>query len=171
VAHSGLVLACVGKFSERGVAFAPWAINARVPLGRGRIRYEPRRSGVRISQGAPLLSSLSFLPPFAKTRKMGHPARGALLPLWHVQFWEAENSWRLGRSHRGGHRRDIPCLVDASGVRTVNSLKTRATWSMRVIAIPRQLAAWRHAYGFLATSRKTSISLRSPQSALVLTIS
>jgi hypothetical protein len=37
----------------------------------------------------------------------------------HVQFWEAENGWRLGSSHRGGHRRDIPRLVDASDVRTM----------------------------------------------------
>jgi hypothetical protein len=43
-----------------------------------------------------------------------------LLPLPHVQFWETENSWRLDSSHRGSHRRDIPCLVDASDVRTVN---------------------------------------------------
>ena len=50
------------------------------------------------------------------------PARG-LLPLPHVQFWETENSWRLDSLHRGGHRRDIPCLVDASDVRTVNALK------------------------------------------------
>jgi hypothetical protein len=46
-----------------------------------------------------------------------------LLPLPHVQFWETENGGRLDRSHRGGHHRDIPCLVDASGVRTVNVLK------------------------------------------------
>jgi hypothetical protein len=39
----------------------------------------------------------------------------------HVQFWKAENSWRLGSSHRGGNRRDIPCLVDASDVRTMNA--------------------------------------------------
>jgi len=51
-----------------------------------------------------------------------HLLRG-LLPLPHVQFWETENSWRLDRSHRGGHRRDIPCLVDASHVRTVNALE------------------------------------------------
>jgi len=41
----------------------------------------------------------------------------------NVQFWETENSWRLDRSHRGGHRCDIPCLVDASDVRTVNAHK------------------------------------------------
>jgi hypothetical protein len=41
----------------------------------------------------------------------------------HVQFWKTENSWRLDSSHRGGHRRDIPCLVDASDVRVVNVLK------------------------------------------------
>jgi hypothetical protein len=45
--------------------------------------------------------------------------RGLLL-LPHVQFWEAENSWRLASSHRGGYRRYIPCLVDVSDVRTVN---------------------------------------------------
>jgi hypothetical protein len=32
------------------------------------------------------------------------------------------NSWRLDSSHRRGHRRDIPCLVDASDVRAVNAL-------------------------------------------------
>jgi hypothetical protein len=50
------------------------------------------------------------------------PAQG-LLPLPHVQLWETENSWRLDSSHRGGDRRDIPCLVDASDVHTVNALK------------------------------------------------
>jgi hypothetical protein len=52
-----------------------------------------------------------------------HLARG-LLRLPHVQFWESENCWRLDSSHRGGHRRDITCLVDASGLRTVKALKT-----------------------------------------------
>jgi hypothetical protein len=47
----------------------------------------------------------------------------ALLPLPHVQFWQAENSCRLDRSHRRRHRRNIPCLVDASNVRTMNALK------------------------------------------------
>ena len=51
------------------------------------------------------------------------PARG-LLPLPHVQFWETENSGRLDRSHCGSHRRDIPRLVDASDVRTLNAFKT-----------------------------------------------
>jgi hypothetical protein len=46
------------------------------------------------------------------------------LPLRHVQFWGTENSWRLDSSHRGGHRRDITCLVDASDVRTLNALKS-----------------------------------------------
>jgi hypothetical protein len=58
-----------------------------------------------------------------RKRDVTPPARG-LLPLPHVQFWETENSWRLDSSYRGGHRRDIPCLVDASDVRTVNALKT-----------------------------------------------
>jgi hypothetical protein len=49
---------------------------------------------------------------------------GGLLRLLHVQFWETENSWRLGSSRRGGHRRNIPCLVDASDVCAVNVLKT-----------------------------------------------
>ena len=60
-----------------------------------------------------------------------------LLPLPHVQFWETENSWRLDSSHRGGHRRDIPCLVDASDVRTVNALKTPPAWSMHYERTPR----------------------------------
>ena len=41
----------------------------------------------------------------------------------HVQLWEAENRGRLDRSHRGGHRRNILGLVNASGVRAVNALK------------------------------------------------
>jgi predicted acetyltransferase len=41
--------------------------------------------------------------------------------LRHVQFWETENSKRLDRSYRRGYRRDIPYLVDASNLRTVNS--------------------------------------------------
>jgi len=44
---------------------------------------------------------------------------GGLLPLPHVQFRKTENSWRLDRSHRGGHRCDIPCLVVVADVRTV----------------------------------------------------
>jgi hypothetical protein len=50
------------------------------------------------------------------------PSR-ALLTLPHVQFWQAENTWRLDGSHRRRHRRNIPCLVDASNVRTMNALK------------------------------------------------
>ena len=53
-----------------------------------------------------------------------------LLTLPYVQFWETENGWRLDSSHSGGHRRDIPCLVDASDVRTVNAIKLLPAWSM-----------------------------------------
>ena len=70
---------------------------------------------------------------------ISRPLRGACYHCRHVQFWETENSWRLDRSHRGGHRRDIPCLVDASDVRTVNGLKTCAAGSMSVMAMLRQL--------------------------------
>ena len=56
---------------------------------------------------------------WARPRRFTAVAQG-LLTLPHVQLWETENSWRLDRSHRGSHRRDIPGLVDASGVRTVN---------------------------------------------------
>jgi hypothetical protein len=55
-----------------------------------------------------------------KDLKNLNPERG-LLPLPHVQFRKAENGGRLDRSHRGGHRRDISCLVDAADVRTVNA--------------------------------------------------
>jgi hypothetical protein len=68
-----------------------------------------------------------------------HSARG-LLPLPHVQFWETENSWRLDSSHRGGHGRNIPCLVDASDVRTVNAPKTCPAWSMSAMATLRHLS-------------------------------
>jgi hypothetical protein len=42
-----------------------------------------------------------------------------------VQFWQAENGGRLDRSHRERRRSNIPGLVDASDVRTVNALETR----------------------------------------------
>jgi len=46
-----------------------------------------------------------------------------LLPLAHVQFWQAKNRWRLDSSHCGSHRRHLSCLVDASDVRAVNVLE------------------------------------------------
>ena len=63
-----------------------------------------------------------------------------LLPLPHVQFWETENSWRLDSSHRGGHPRDIPRLVDASDVRTVKCPQNPSGVSMRVTGILQQLS-------------------------------
>ena len=60
-----------------------------------------------------------------------------LLPSLNVQFWKTENCWRLDNSYRRGHRRDIPCLVDATNVCTVkidrawsNSESTLATISL-----------------------------------------
>jgi hypothetical protein len=47
--------------------------------------------------------------------------RGACYHYRMFNFWETENSGRLDRSHRGSHRRDIPCLVDASDVRALNA--------------------------------------------------
>ena len=44
-----------------------------------------------------------------------------------IQFRKTENIWRLYSSHRRGHRRDIPCLVDATDVRTV---ATHRAWSV-----------------------------------------
>lgn len=73
------------------------------------------------------------------TAMLRHSSRG-LLPLPHVQFWETQNSWRLDSSHRRGYRRDIPRLVDASNVRTVNALKTASPSSMSAIAIFRRLS-------------------------------
>jgi len=61
--------------------------------------------------------------------------------LLHVQFRETENSWRLDSSYRGGHPRDIPRLVDASDVSTVNALKTLPAWSMREIGMFHQLTS------------------------------
>ena len=60
-------------------------------------------------------AAISFVPEWWQS---------GLLPLPHVQFWETENSWRLDSSHRGGHRRNSPSVVDASDVRTVSALKT-----------------------------------------------
>ena len=47
-------------------------------------------------------------------------ALAALLTLPNVQFWQAENSRRLDRSHSGRHCSDTPYLVDAANIRTVN---------------------------------------------------
>jgi hypothetical protein len=58
-----------------------------------------------------------------------------LLPLPDVQFWETENGWRLDSSHRGGHRRDSPSVVDASDVRTVSALKTSPVQVTRLTAL------------------------------------
>ena len=69
--------------------------------------------------------------------RLRHLAR-SLLPLPHVQFWETENGWRLDSSHRGGRGRNIPCLVDASDVRTLNALKTPSRGSMSATAIYRK---------------------------------
>lgn len=52
-----------------------------------------------------------------------HPQKSSLLPLPHVQFWQTENRRRLDSSRGGGHRRDIPGLVDASDVRAVEALE------------------------------------------------
>ena len=71
---------------------------------------------------------------FERNRDVTPPARG-LLPLPHVQFWETENSGRLDRSHRGRHRRDISCLVDASDLRTLNAFKTPPAWSTSAVPI------------------------------------
>ena len=51
----------------------------------------------------------------------------------HVQFWEAENNWRLDRTRRRGRRCHIPGLVDASGVRALNVLLTQDEMSHRSI--------------------------------------
>lgn len=66
-----------------------------------------------------------------------HLARG-LLALPYVQLWETENSGRLDSSRRWGHRRAIPCLVDAPNLRTVNALRVLRVKSMSVMAIFRQ---------------------------------
>jgi hypothetical protein len=67
----------------------------------------------KVQTGDPMMSAIVNFSTWA-----------GLLRLPDVQFWETENIWRLDSSHRGGHRRDIPCLVDASDVRAVNALKT-----------------------------------------------
>ena len=76
----------------------------------------------------PPLGPIHFLVPFSWRGHRGRrdwtvAACSGLLPWLHVQFWKTENSWRLDHSHRGGHHRDIPGLVDASDVRTVNAFK------------------------------------------------
>jgi len=47
--------------------------------------------------------------------------RGRLLTSLNVQFWKTANSWRLDRSYRRGHCRDIPSRVDAANVHTVRA--------------------------------------------------
>ena len=90
------------------------------------------------------------------TAILRHSSPG-LLPLPHVQFWKTENSWRLDSSHRGGHRRDFPRLVDASNVRTVNALKTAPPSLMSAIAILRRLVS-----GYRFRARSSGLGERRP---------
>jgi len=92
----------------------------RVTHDKGLLRIALRRLR-SIAQGCAVCLPLRDWN-FERSHDVTSPAR-SLLPLPHVQFWETENSGRLDRSHRGSHRRDIPCLVDASDVRTVNAPK------------------------------------------------
>jgi hypothetical protein len=64
-----------------------------------------------------------FLLP-ARAKAWAHCA--GLLLLAYVQLWQTENGWGLDRSHRGSHRRDIPGVVDAADLRTVNAVKNLA---------------------------------------------
>jgi hypothetical protein len=84
-----------------------------VGVDRMQRNFEPMRKQVETWHKSELTDKSPF---FAAAR--------SLLPLPHVQFWETENGWRLDSSHRGGNRRGIPCLVDASDVCTVTALKT-----------------------------------------------
>ena len=47
------------------------------------------------------------------------PRLSPVLPCHRVQFWQAENSWRLDRSSRGCRRRVIPRMVDAARFRSL----------------------------------------------------
>ena len=47
------------------------------------------------------------------------PRLSPVLPCHRVQFWQAENSWRLDRSYRGCRRRVIPRVVDAARLRSL----------------------------------------------------
>lgn len=68
-----------------------------------------------------------------------------LLPLPYVQFWKTENTWRLDRSYCGGHRRDIPCLVDVTDVRTLSATRNPTPWSVSAMGMLRQLTSGRRA--------------------------
>jgi hypothetical protein len=61
-------------------------------------------------------------------RSYANSTWSGLLSSLNVQLWKTEDSWRLDHSYRRGHRRDIPCLVDATNVRAVNIYRA---WSMR----------------------------------------
>jgi hypothetical protein len=83
-------------------------------------------------------NGITITVPVDECNRDFSPLVRGLLALPHVQFWETENSWRLDSSHRRGHRGDIPCLVDATDVRTVNALKPPPAWFMSVTEIFRQ---------------------------------
>src|ERR1700722_2371224 len=104
----------------------------RVTHDKGLLRIALRRLRA-IAQGCAVCLPLRDWN-FERSHDVTSPAR-SLLPLPHVQFWETENSGRLDRSHRGSHRRDIPCLVDASDVRTLNAFKTSPAWSKSAISL------------------------------------
>lgn len=88
-------------------SWTPFAENAQVYPGM-KVGDETRRKGKH--KHAPSLRLLC-----------NGDVTSGLLPLLDVQFWETENGWRLDHSHRRGHRRNIPYLVDASDVRIVNA--------------------------------------------------
>jgi hypothetical protein len=89
---------------------------SRTTKGLLRIALRRLRS---IAQGCAVCLPLRD-PDFERNHDVTPPARGPAT-IADVQFWETENRGRLDRSHRGSHRRDIPCLVDASNVRTLNA--------------------------------------------------
>jgi len=93
----------------------------------------------------------------AMLRHLSHLLR-RLLPLPNVQFWETENSWRLASSHRGGHRRDIPRLVDASDIRTVSAIK--ALWCGHGISATAILRKYPHRSVVSATTTFWLFSFR-----------
>ena len=109
--------------------------NSYLPLSCPRIDHNLSNALLFVSHRTPgLLPCCGQLAPVNERSGDITPLVRGLLPLLHVQFWETENSWRLDSSHRRGHRRDIPCLVDASDVRTVNAFKTPSARSMSALS-------------------------------------
>jgi hypothetical protein len=82
----------------------------------------------------------------------------SLLPLPHVQLRKTENRWRLDCSHRGRHHCDIPRLVDAADVRTLNPEYRSPAITLIQAAVAQRFLGWRRGFGSRSVFGRRSAS-------------